>query len=117
MNELGTKELSLRIKIQLNLCELGEQFTPSGKCKLCEEGTFTQFLMTEPGVCNECPSHATCLGGTQIGPKQGYWRENSLSLTFIKCMREESCLGYIEPNLNSVGECALGYQGVLCADC
>ncbi|CDW85655.1 UNKNOWN [Stylonychia lemnae] len=74
--------------------------------------------MTEPGECKSCPSDkALCSGGSNIGPKPGFWRKSNSSSLFIQCLYEPACLGMIEPNYDPIGSCNIGYQGVLCSDC
>lgn len=74
--------------------------------------------MTEPGECKTCPEgKATCYGGSTVGPNPGYWRMNNYTSLFMKCLYPPACLGMVPPTYNPVGECAEGYQGVLCADC
>ncbi|CDW79084.1 UNKNOWN [Stylonychia lemnae] len=56
--------------------------------------------MTEPGNCIICPEQkAICQGGSNIGPKKGYWRR------------------MIPPQNDPKGACKDGYQGILCQDC
>lgn len=58
-----------------------------------------------------------CKGGSDIGPKPGYWRSSTDTDNFIQCLFTAACLGYEEPDNNNLGECFTGYQGILCADC
>ena len=93
-------------EITLRSCELGEQFLITGECEACEAGV--EYLLTvldEPGDCLECPTdRAYCLGGSDIGPKPGYWRSSTTSSDFIECLYSPSCLGMVEPNLDPLGE-------------
>ena len=46
-----------------------------------------------PGDCKKCPTDvAICLGGSNIGPKPGYWRKSNLTANFIECVNPEACL-------------------------
>lgn len=56
-----------------------------------------------------------CYGGSDVGPKAGYWRSSNTTDNFISCLYSSACLGNIEPN-NYTGECFTGYQGILCSD-
>ena len=74
--------------------------------------------MDGPGQCSTCPTDkAICLGGSNIGPRPGYWRANNLTDEFIECNYSPACLGMVQPNNVSTGECHSGYQGILCSDC
>jgi hypothetical protein len=42
--------------------------------------------LIEPGICSSCNDEvAICFGGSNIGPKPGYWRKNNETTSFIKC--------------------------------
>ena len=56
-------------------------------------------------------------GGSNVGPKPGYWRSANTSDNFIACLFSPACLGYVSPSNNNLGECFTGYQGILWADC
>mmetsp|Transcript_32875 Transcript_32875/g.37654 ORF Transcript_32875/g.37654 Transcript_32875/m.37654 type:complete len:200 (-) Transcript_32875:14-613(-) len=58
-----------------------------------------------------------CYGGSNVGPKPGYWRSSLTSDNFIACLYSSACLGYVSPSNNKLGECFTGYQNILCADC
>lgn len=74
--------------------------------------------MSQPGSCESCPSEkATCYGGTNVGPKPGYWRKSNNTSNFIECLVYSACLGMIPPQNDPMGTCATGYQGILCTDC
>ena len=47
--------------------------------------------------------------------KPSFWRSHATSEEFTPCNRPESCLGGNETD--AIGQCAVGYQGILCADC
>ncbi len=112
-------DLDIRVNINLRECEFGEQFSPIGKCQQCPAGSgFTLVKMTSPGDCSPCPtSKAVCNGGTNIGPKPGYWRKSNVTSIFIPCMRYEACLGMVPPDYDPKGSCAKGYGGILCSEC
>eukprot|EP00347_Sterkiella_histriomuscorum_P016286 403353768 len=105
------------ILIDLRECELGEEFTSNGKCQICEN-SYSLLKLTNPGTCQACPQEkAFCFGGSNIGPRQGYWRKSNQTDVFIACLNKEACLGMIPPENNQIGSCVEGYQGILCADC
>ncbi|CDW82324.1 UNKNOWN [Stylonychia lemnae] len=117
MAEKGTLNLDSDLQIQLRECEIGEQFTVIGKCQKCEQ-SFSLIKMKQPGTCENCPTEkAICNGGAEIGPQPGFWRKNNQSKVFIQCLFAQACLGMVPPQNNPLGECFIGYQGILCADC
>jgi len=60
--------------------------------------------MKEPGECKDCPSdEALCFGGSNIGPKPGYWRKSNKTEKFIKCPNPSACLGILPPDYNPSG--------------
>jgi len=74
--------------------------------------------MTSPGDCSPCPTaKAVCNGGTNIGPKPGYWRKSNVTSIFIPCMNYDACLGMIPPEYDPKGSCAKEYSGILCSEC
>ena len=83
MNKENNTNLDLNMKINLRKCDIGEQFTSGGKCQRCETG-YSLIKMTEPGTCETCPTEkAICNGGSNIGPKAGFWRSSNISSNFI----------------------------------
>jgi len=47
-----------------------------------------------PTECKVCPAEkALCNGGSNIGPKPGYWRKDNETDNFIACFEPKSCLG------------------------
>jgi len=107
----GKSEVSFDMKIALRECIEGEAFTESGLCDRCEpEEEYSLQLLSEPGGCKPCPKRkAYCLGGADIGPKPNYWRESNLTDTFIECLNQRACLGYVEPSKNPLGQCEKGF--------
>jgi len=108
-------------------CVIGEGLKESGACFRCSPGTFLLTIPVEPTVCDLCPNEkAFCNGGSDIGPRAGYWRSSNTSSTFFKCPVKEACLGmmpessiYTDTYSRAVGFCndTLGYYGVLCSGC
>eukprot|EP00347_Sterkiella_histriomuscorum_P007237 403349735 len=119
LNNIAAQDIEFRVDVQLRDCEIGEQFTVVGKCEQCQNGTsFSIVQMTSPGSCQSCPTEkANCYGGSNIGPKPGYWRKNNVTSNFIQCSYPPACLGMIPPRNNPRGTCEEGYQGILCTDC
>ncbi|CDW91246.1 UNKNOWN [Stylonychia lemnae] len=117
LEQKNSSELNFQLNLQLRECILGEQFTQLGKCQLCTE-SYSLVQMQAPGDCISCPiDRAICTGGTTIGPLPGFWRGSNISQKFEKCLYLPACLGMVSPNLNPIGECLVGHQGILCADC
>ncbi|CDW82066.1 UNKNOWN [Stylonychia lemnae] len=112
-------DIDFKIEVQLRECEIGEQFTVAGKCEECQQGnSFSLVKMIEPGQCQTCPTDkARCYGGTNIGPKYGYWRKNNMTSYFVQCLYLPACLGMLPPIEDPRGTCLQGYRGILCADC
>eukprot|EP00347_Sterkiella_histriomuscorum_P011011 403374086 len=119
MQSLGRSDLDYQLNINLRECNLGERFTTQGKCTLCQKDiSFLLQKQTSPGECEDCPTYkAYCLGGAVFGPKPGYWRKSNVTSAIVQCSYQLACLGMVEPNNNPIGDCAQGYQGVICNDC
>jgi hypothetical protein len=108
----------LNMGIGLRPCLPGEGLRENGACYECPKGTFLLVVPVTPTECKECNSErAICLGGSNIGPKPGYWRKSNLTEEFQVCPEEAACLGMIAPNYNPKGDCAEGYHGTLCSGC
>ena len=112
--------INFPLYMQLRECEVGEAFSKAGKCTPCAQDTeYSVQKFTEPADCEQCPSiRAQCNGGSDVGPKKGYWRSSAESDDFILCLFFGACTG-MNPDGTSppTGSCAEGYQGILCADC
>jgi hypothetical protein len=100
MNTTNVTSIDYSLYVNLRDCEVGEYFTESGQCLMCPTGTtFTSEIMTEPGECEPCPdTKASCYGGTNVGPKSGYWRKSNYTANFLKCYNSDACLGMIPPD-------------------
>ena len=84
----------------------------------CGANMYTLSTMTEPGYCLPCDTDVSyCYGGSNIGPKAGYWRRSNTTDEFIKCLNQEACLGMQTSQSDPQGECLSGYQNTICADC
>ena len=79
-------EFILNFAISLRSCEVGEAFLQTGECKTCSSGTeYSLVSFNEESDCKECPTDkAICNGGSDIGPKAGYWRSSNTSDNFIE---------------------------------
>ena len=57
-------------------------------------------------------------GGSDIGPKPGYWRSHNKTDNFIDCLHPPACRGYDKVKFtDNTGNCSQGYTGKLWADC
>jgi len=119
MKSQSLNEIDIGVELGLRECLTGEYFTTAGKCSTCEGLGFTLAPQYEPGQCEPCPEeYAICYHGLYVGPKKGYWRKSNDTENFLQCLNEEACLPISPDNgYSATGECAAGYQGVLCADC
>jgi len=90
------------------LCLPGEVSSSKG-CYLCPKNTFSVDPLDSD--CRECPSYATCPGGSALLLDQGYWRLSELSSTVYKCPIPRACLG------GQSSTCAEGYRDRLCSRC
>jgi hypothetical protein len=115
----GEEQIDVGIELGLRSCQTGEYFTTAGKCTSCAGIGFTLEPQDEPGQCEACPTeYAICFHGIYVGPKKGYWRRSADTENFLQCLNEDACLPISPSNdYSATGECAEGYQGVLCADC
>jgi hypothetical protein len=109
----------ITMTINLRECELGEAFLDSGECEACESGVgYLLAAATEETSCIPCPvAYATCIGGSSIVPKAGYWRASNITDVFYECSNLDACLGYVDTASNLQGDCLEGYEGILCGKC
>ncbi|TNV74909.1 hypothetical protein FGO68_gene4786 [Halteria grandinella] len=90
----------------------------NGKCRQCSPGTYLLKAPTQTTSCLTCQiSKSTCEGGSEVYPLSGYWRSSTKSDNIMECLNPDACLGGQYPLLNLTGQCAQGYQGILCASC
>ena len=120
------KEYLVPVKIVFRPCISGEGLRADGACYTCTEGTYLLIPPTvAPTDCKFCPSEkAYCTGGTNIGPRPGYWRKNNETDKFLACQIPGNCLGmYLYDNdkenspISPVGFCKEGTYGALCNGC
>lgn len=85
---------------------------------MCDSTGYSLVEMKKPGTCKPCPTdRTTCLGGTDIRPKRGYWRKSENSTNFIRCPNPDVCIGWAPPYPDPKGNCSVGNRGILCAEC
>ena len=96
----------LEISVSLRTCIAGESFSVTGACVECPADTnYSLDSLSTPGDCKDCQTTKMyCKGGSDIGPKPGYWRSSNQTDNFIACLNSAACLGYVEPNNNNLGE-------------
>ena len=92
--------------ISLRTCIAGEAFTSTGACTSCTAGTeYSLSSLSGPGDCLPCQTKKMyCYGGSDVGPKPGYWRSSTSSDNFIACLYTSACLGYESAYKNSLGQ-------------
>ena len=105
---------TVAVLMYFRLCEAGETAINSA-CLLCPAETYS----IDPELpCQVCPTTAICYGNITMVPRRGYWRPNTYTDQFLKCLREESCIGSPESGpLSLTGTCGEGYSGNLCQSC
>ena len=106
------------VTIALRSWITGEYFSSTGACIECASPDYYSLeAQTAPGSCKNWQTQKMyCKGGSNVGPKPGYWRSSLTSDNFISWLYYGACLGYVSPTNNKLGECFKGYQGILCAD-
>ena len=118
---------SVIVRVSFRGCGQGEYNVQSGgltTCAECPSGYWQVDFSTSATTCTACDATSTlCLGGTNVGPRYGYWRMNGTADIVMECPRQESCLGNADVldtsnvTLNAVGTCADTYVGNLCNEC
>ncbi|TNV74916.1 hypothetical protein FGO68_gene4333 [Halteria grandinella] len=117
-NLIALTSNSFSLTIHVQSCQHGDQLLSNGKCQKCNKGTYLYQIQTQPYSCKDCQSqYSECLGGFQVFPLAGYWRSSNISESFYSCLFKEACLGQNNQTDTFMGQCAEGYQGILCADC
>ena len=109
---------SMAVTISLRTWNAGESFSSTGAwTEWVSPNYYSLEQQTSPGSWKGCQtSKMYCKGGSDIGPKPGYWRSSLISDNFITWLYPGACLGYVSPSNNKLGECFEGYQGILWAD-
>ena len=106
------------VTIALRLWTTGESFSKSGAwVKWTSPDFYSLTDQTSPGSWKFCQTQKMyCKGGSDVGPKPGYWRSSLSSDNFISWLYAGAWLGYVSPSNNTLGEWFTGYQGILWAD-
>ena len=98
------------VQVELRGCIPGEIYEPiNQQCYYCSGNQYS--FNTSDQVCRDCPTGATCYGGTNITLKEGYWRNSTTSAEVYSCEDESSrrCLGE--------DKCADEFMGPVCIQC
>lgn len=68
--------MTFNFSILFKPCEIGDIYnSKSQDCVTCNPGTFSLVdPYSENAVCQTCIPEATCLGGSIMPPKPGYYR-------------------------------------------
>jgi len=102
-------------QVKARECIEVEKYAEDLSCQPCPSQFYLFEAQTSPGKCKECSPHAFCYGMNVTAPRPGYWRSAPKLDKYTPCSRPESCLG--GNRTDPLGQCATGYQGILCADC
>ena len=114
----------LRLFLNFRACQIGE-YLKDQKCFTCPINYYLLIFNENVTECNKCVDSDPfyCYGGSNLTPKPNYWRYDYYSDNFMLCPNPASCLGYSFQNaslynpLMAMGECAYGYEGILCGEC
>jgi hypothetical protein len=119
LTENGLSDSGLIMTVKLRSCNVGEAFLDSGECSQCEAGIgYLLEAPTEETSCTPCPvTYASCIGGSNVVPKKGYWRASNETDVFYECNNYDACQGYIDTSSSLLGDCLYGYEGILCGKC
>jgi len=85
----------------------------------CAAGETCPAGRDDVGVCEACPSRASCPEGTEIGTLEldrGWWRPDRDALDFFKCAVRAACVGGAIDE-RAVELCDGAYKGRLCSVC
>ncbi|EGB10009.1 hypothetical protein AURANDRAFT_62516 [Aureococcus anophagefferens] len=100
-------------------CEIGSAYEPGVGCVACAAGETCPAGRDDVGVCEACPSRASCPEGTEIGTLEldrGWWRPDRDALDFFKCAVRAACVGGAIDE-RAVELCDGAYKGRLCSVC
>ena len=109
---------SMAVSISLRNWIAGESFSSTGACIQCKGPDYYSLAtQSSPGSCKDWQKQKMYwYGGSDIGPKPGYWRSSVTTDNFIACLYSAAWLGYVSPSNNNLGECFTGYQGIIWGD-
>ena len=138
------KSDELTLKISFRDCQIGEKLTENFQCQTCPDGTYSlvkDFSYINDN-CKDCFGlDFSCQTGGLYTPNEGFWRYGNYSSNFVKCPKQQNCLGgdlslndstllasdyskifsqnsqIGDQALSGVGFCKLGYKGILCNEC
>ena len=118
LSTTSSTSTALGFDISLRACSAGEAFSETGAwVSWVADLEYSITALSTPGGCKACQTAKMyCKGGSDIGPKPGYWRSSNQTDNFIACLNPAACLGYVEPTNNNLGEWFTGYQGILWAN-
>ena len=108
----------MQITISLRDWAVGETFSSTGAWIIWNGPDYYSLsVQSQPGSCKSWQTlKMYWYGGSNVGPKPGYWRSSNTTDNFIACLYSPAWLGYVSPSNNNLGEWFTGYQGILCAD-
>ena len=102
-------------EVHARACSEGERYTVDLSCEKCPLQFYSYVAQKSQGSCLPCNTRAICYGMNNTAPKPGYWRANATKEEYFECPEKEACLG---GNITDpFGQCAEGYQGIMCAEC
>ena len=88
-NKTDRLKYPLNITFSLKNCSKGEYLDPNTiKCQPCPSNFFSfDESFFEPSACSSClQENFYCYGGFQLSPKKNYWRRDSYSTNFLRCL-------------------------------
>ncbi|EAS02542.2 transmembrane protein, putative (macronuclear) [Tetrahymena thermophila SB210] len=104
---------TFNILINFRLCGPGEQIAQIGQVTQCQQCPVNYYSFNVEN-CQDCPTGATCNGGTNVVANKGYWRKSHFSSLIISCSNlPDNCAG------GDYGDniCYEGHIGALCEEC
>jgi len=89
-NILEDSEVLLKrsFPVKFTDCEVGDYYVSDEyRCVTCSAGTYSlDDPYDEDTSCKECDTDkSTCLGGSKVAPKEGYWRLQTSTDIFLTC--------------------------------
>jgi hypothetical protein len=118
--------------VSIRGCTDGEYVEGVGGCTPCAE---SRYSFGVNGTCTLCDTNAECRGGARFVPQPGFWHSEWNSANVHTCPNMQACgrdrrdVRECQANRTSCNpaqynvatysdlQCALGYQGRLCAQC
>jgi hypothetical protein len=121
----GTSSLRLpNLRGQLTKCSAGvylaqdtcqpDEVSQHDRCVCgCPQHMYSFVNATDAALCDPCPDHAKCLGGSLVVPVLGYWASAQTSVQMHRCPLSTTACNYT----NVTHQCNVGYTGTLCGSC